>query len=294
MKDPFGVLVVDKPVGPTSHKVVSIVRKGTRARKVGHTGTLDPRASGVLVLCLGAATRLSEYLAEGRKEYEAVVRFGIVTDTYDADGRVLETTDRVPSLEEIKSVLPEFEGQVDQTPPVYSAIRVKGKRAYELARSGEDVEMESRPVDIYALEALTYQPPDFLLRVECSSGTYIRSLAHDLGQRLSAGAHLAALRRSRSGHFGLEQAVALSELERGFNDGSWREHLIPAAESLPDFPKVRIASDQVSLVRNGHSIPADGEAEGLARGITPNGTLAAILEAVSDGEIWHPVKVFLP
>lgn len=288
----FGLLIVDKPVGPTSHSVVNVVRRGTGVRKVGHAGTLDPRASGVLVLCLGAATRLSEYLSASRKGYEAVVRFGQATDTYDADGQVVLDTGRSPSLEEIEACLGDFEGEQVQVPPAYSAIKLQGRRAYELARAGEDVELAPRQVTIHSIRITGYQPPDLALEVDCSAGTYIRSLAQDLGERLGTGAHLVALRRTRSGCFGLEDAVGMADLEAAFKRGGWEQYVRPAADALPELPMVRIDADALELIRNGRPLPANA-AEGMARAVDPEGNLVAILEAAPGADTWQPRKVFI-
>lgn len=289
----FGFFIVDKPVGPTSHNIVTLVRRGTGVRKVGHAGTLDPRASGVLILCLGPATRLSEYLSTSSKRYEAVVRFGTATQTYDAEGPVLRQTEAVPTLEEIQAVLPEFRGEIEQVPPPFSAIKVRGKKAYELARAGQDVQLEPRTVTIHLLRILEYQPPDLLLDVECTAGTYIRSLAHDLGARVSTGAYLASLRRTRAGPFSLEDAVPLPKLEVGFLTNKWTRYLISAVEALPDFPMVKVEGDNLELIRFGRRIPAEPGSSGMARAIGPDGELIAVLEIVEEGKKWHPRKVFL-
>ncbi len=292
MKD-FGLLVVDKPVGPTSHHVVNVVRRGTGIRKVGHAGTLDPRASGVLVLCLGAATRLSEYLSTATKRYDAVVRFGGKTDTYDADGRLVLETGEAPDLDQISAVLPDFRGEIQQLPPPFSAIKVKGKKAYELARQGQEVELAARTVRISRLEILDYAAPDLSLSIECSAGTYVRSLANDLGERLKTGAYLAALKRTKAGPFTLEDAVPLAKLEVGFMTDKWRQYIRPAADGLPDFPTVRVDDSQMNLLRNGHRIPAESGAKGMARALGPDGELVAILEALEAEKLWHPRKVFV-
>lgn len=289
----FGLLVVDKPVGPTSHDVVARVRKGTGIRKVGHTGTLDPRASGVLVLCLGQATRLSEYLVSSDKEYRALIRFGSTTDTYDSEGSPIETTGRSPSLGELRSALVQFEGQQEQTPPRYSAVKVAGKRAYQRARAGQEVEIEPRMVEVYSIDVMSYEPPDLELYVHCSSGTYLRSLAHDLGQVVATGAFLADLRRTRAGQFTIERAVSLEELETMFQSGDWSSLLVPAAQALPEFPAVNLDRIGLEAIRNGRPIPSDGKAEGLARAIAPDGELAAVLRGSADGSLWKPSKVFL-
>ncbi|HEY44153.1 MAG TPA: tRNA pseudouridine(55) synthase TruB [Anaerolineae bacterium] len=292
MKD-FGLIIVDKPVGPTSHKIVSLVRRGTGVSKVGHAGTLDPRASGVLILCLGPATRLSEYLSTSSKCYEAVVRFGATTQTYDAEGPVVRRSENVPRLEEIQLVLPEFRGEIEQVPPPYSAIKVQGEKAYKLARSGKEVQLDPRMVTINHLEVLKYNPPDLVLDIECTAGTYIRSLAHDLGERISTGAHLANLRRTKAGPFSLEDAIPLPKLEVGFLTNKWERYLRPAADALPDLPIVEVEGEDLERIRNGRRIQAGMGSSGTARAIGPNGDLVAILEVVEGGEKWHPRKVFL-
>ncbi len=289
----FGIIVVDKPVGPTSHQVVSVVRQGTGVRKVGHAGTLDPRASGVLILCLGAATRLSEYLSTSEKRYDAVIRLGESTETYDTEGTLIGTSENLPTLEQIRKVLPEFRGEIEQVPPPYSAIKVDGKRAYDLARAGVSVDLDSREVTIGQLEIKRYDPPDLTVSVECSAGTYIRSLAHDIGNRLGVGGHLAALRRTMSGVFSLSDAVPLAELSHGLEAGTWEQYIHPAADALPDMPLVEISRENQELVRHGHRIPAQEGATGMARGVDEQGGLIAILEATDDGAEWHPRKVFI-
>ena len=295
----FGLLVVDKPVGPTSHQIVHIVRKGTGIRKVGHAGTLDPRASGVLVLCLGAATRLSEYLSASSKGYQAVVRFGEATSTFDSDGEVVSAGGEIPPLDSIEQALKGFRGRIEQAPPPFSAVKIQGKKAYQLARRGEPPVLAPRPIEIHKLEIVEYDPPDLSLEVLCAAGTYIRTLAHDLGRTLGSGAHLRALRRTSSGHFRLEEAVPLSTLESAFTGGpdtvpSWRVYLRPATEALRDMPMVRLEPAEVERLRNGGGIPSQGPSHGLAQGLDVDGELIAILEAAPDGRSWHPHKVFIP
>jgi tRNA pseudouridine55 synthase len=292
MKD-FGLLIVDKPIGPTSHKIVSIVRNGTGIRKVGHAGTLDPRASGVLVLCLGSATRLSEYLSNSSKCYHAVITFGSSTRTYDADGEITRHTGQVPDLEVITKALQDFIGEIQQVPPPYSAIKVQGKKAYELARRGQEPDLEPRRVIIESLDVAGFNPPELTLQVECSAGTYIRSLAHDLGEKLSTGAHLSGLRRTRAGPFTLQDTVSFSILEESLSTGEWQDYIRPAADALPDLPEVNVDDRGLALLRNGHRLEAEAPSSGLARAIGPDGELVAILEAVTDGREWHPRKVFL-
>lgn len=292
MKD-FGLLIVDKPVGPTSHQVVGMVRKGTGIRKVGHAGTLDPRASGVLVLCLGAATRLSEYLSSTTKEYEAIVRFGVSTRTFDGDGEITRRTGRAPTRREIETCLPAFRGEIEQQPPPFSAIKVQGRKAYELARAGDDPELAPRTVTISRLELRSYQAPDLALKIECSAGTYIRSLAHDLGEQLGTGAHLAGLRRTRAGPFQLEQATPWPMLEVGMMTDKWERYVLPATEALPDLTAIVVPPQSVEAIRFGHPIPTSSPAAGMAKAVDGDGELIAILEAVDEGSMWHPRKVFL-
>lgn len=285
-------MVVDKPEGPTSHAVVSIVRRGTGVQKVGHAGTLDPRASGVLVLCLGPATRLSEYLSNSTKLYEARIRFGESTETYDAEGETTSSTGEVPTEAQLEAALEMFRGEIRQIPPPYSAIKLQGRKAYELAREGKPVELEARNVTVYELTTLQYEPPELTVRVECSAGTYIRSLAHDLGETLSTGAHLAALRRLRAGPFGLEDAVTLEALERGMGQGEWQGWLRPASDALPDLPIVTVREPEQERIRNGLRIPSEDGSVGMARALAPDGQLVAILVSAADGQEWQPRKVF--
>jgi tRNA pseudouridine55 synthase len=292
MKD-FGLILVDKPLGPTSHRVVHRVRQGTGIRKVGHAGTLDPRASGLLVLCLGAATRLSEYISTSSKCYEAVVRFGATTRTYDGDGEVVRRSTEIPSREQVDAALQAFTGEIQQVPPPFSAVKVAGQRAYDLARSGKEVDLGPRSVTIYALRVSDFQPPDLALEIECSAGTYIRSLAYDLGERLGCGGYLGALRRTKAGPFSLSQAVTLDRLEHAFLDGTWASFVHPPMEALPEFARLQLDAEQADRIRLGHSVAAALGSQGLACALDPQGELIAILEATNDGQEWHPRKVFL-
>ena len=291
-----GVLVVDKPVGMTSHDVVQIIRRGTGIRRAGHTGTLDPRASGVLVVLIGPAVRLSEFVSAADKRYQATLRLGTSTDTYDAEGRVTQYTD-VSSIteEQFTDIIQDYEGEIEQTPPPYSAVKVKGKKAYEHARKGEQVEIEPRKINVYSLELLEWAPPEAVLDVYCSSGTYVRSLANDLGNDLGTGAYLIGLRRTKSGSFTLRDAVPLRQLQDAFLAGEWYRHLIPAAEALSDWPSIELNAEQVEKVRFGHRIPAEPDPEtrdGLIRSITEQGDLVALLQYVEEDQAWQPKKVF--
>ncbi len=293
-----GVLVVDKPVGMTSHDVVESIRRGTGIRRAGHTGTLDPRASGVLVVLIGPAVRLSEYVSASDKRYQAIIRLGSSTDTFDANGRFLRTNQPVNvTQEEFERILKTFEGEIEQTPPPYSAVKVGGRRAYDMARRGEEVTLAPRKIHVYHLEVLEWAPPEVVIDVHCSSGTYVRSLANDIGNALGTGAYLVGLRRTKSGRFTLRDAVPLRKLQEAFQAGTWYQYLIPAAEALADWPAVELNPDEVEEVRHGHRVKAAVGAPQppMVRGISTAGELIALMVPAigEDGSPeWQPKKVF--
>jgi tRNA pseudouridine55 synthase len=288
-----GVLVVDKPVGLTSHDVVQIIRRGTNIRRAGHTGTLDPRASGVLVVLIGPAVRLSEYVSASDKRYQATVHLGSTTDTFDAEGRITSSASvENISEEQFEDALQQFIGEIQQVPPPYSAVKVQGRKAYERAREGEEIELEPRTIHVYSLELLEWNPPEAVIDVFCSSGTYVRSLANDLGTALGCGAHLVGLRRTKSGRFTLRDAVSLRRLQESFHVGDWYKYLIPAAEALGDWEMVELDGDQVELIRHGHRVPAEPGSTGWVRGISQQGDLVALLELDEATNEWQPRKVF--
>lgn len=249
-----GLLVVNKPSGITSHDVVEKVRKLTGLDKIGHTGTLDPLATGVLVLCLGKATRLAHFLQQDKKEYLVRVTLGLVTDSQDITGRPLTKTPCQINQPQVKKVLPEFKGKIKQVPPMASAIKVKGKPLYKLARQGKQVSSCPRKVEIYALELLEFNAepePNFLLRVSCSKGTYMRTLAHGIGEKLNCGGCLSALKRTRCGDFALDQAKSLPEIEDLCQKKALRQALIPLSRVLPSWPALRIKERFQSKVAQG-------------------------------------------
>jgi len=293
-----GVLVIDKPVGMTSHDVVQAVRNGTNLRRAGHTGTLDPRASGVLVILVGPAVRLSEYVSASDKRYQAIIRLGSSTDTFDADGKFTRSDQPVNVTEaQFEEVLKTFIGEIEQTPPPYSAVKLQGRKAYEMAREGEEVEIAPRKIMVHHLEVLEWAPPEVVIDVHCSSGTYVRSLANDLGVQLGCGAYLVGLRRTKSGRFSLRDATPLRKLQESFNAGNWYQYLIPAAEALGDWPAIELSPDEVEGVRHGHRVKSVGEAElgSRVRGVSTQGELVALMELVTgeDGSPeWQPKKVF--
>jgi tRNA pseudouridine55 synthase len=273
---------------------VSAVRHGANLRRVGHAGTLDPLARGVLILAIGQATRLTEYLLTSDKEYIADLVLGVTTDTYDAEGEVVSRQPVPVCLDraEVEDVLPRFLGEISQVPPVYSALKVRGKPAYARVRAGEEVNLEARRITIHEIRLLSFDPPQLKLAVTCSAGTYIRSLAHDLGQVLGIGAMLGGLIRTASGRFRLEDSVTLEDLASGFADGSWRGHLLPAGFALAEMPQVVLDDGQVENIRHGRAIPANIEKVGMACGIKPDGRFIAILSADPENQVWQPKKVF--
>lgn len=288
-----GVFVIDKPVGISSHDVVQIVRRGTGIRRAGHTGTLDPRASGVLVVLLGPAVRLSEFVSASDKSYQATIRLGASTNTFDDEGEIIKTMPFEDITEEkFNEILQQFVGEIEQIPPVHSAIKVKGRPAYELAREGEEVNLEPRKIRVYSLEVLEWNPPEVVVDVQCSSGTYVRSLANDLGEALGTGAYLVGLRRTKSGQFTLRNAVPLRRLQEAFLTGDWYKYLIPASEALSDWPTLELNADEVDLIIHGHRIPAKPGAKGLARAISQQGDLVALVEVDEETNEWQPRKVF--
>lgn len=287
-----GLLVIDKPTGPTSHDIVNIVRRGTQIRKVGHTGTLDPYASGVLLILLGSATRLAEYLLEVDKEYLATIRFGAATSTFDAAGRITATRPFTFREETLAAKMQTFIGERLQVPPVYSAIKIGGRKAYDMARAGEDVEMAPRKVHIYELALLRWESPNAVVRVRCSRGTYIRSIAHDIGEAMGSHAHLVTLRRIRLGPFSVEHATLLDELKRRFLEGTWEKIAMPASAILEGWPTVQLTAEEADKLRNGIAIPAPEGTTGRARAIAPEGELLAVLEVDPKAGTWQPRKVF--
>ena len=290
-----GALVVDKPTGMTSHDVVQAIRNGTGIRRAGHTGTLDPRASGVLVVLLGPAVRLSEYVSASDKRYQAIVRMGASTDTFDADGKFTRRSDAPINVTEgqFEEALKKFIGHIEQTPPPYSAVKVQGRKAYEMAREGEEVDLAPRTIDVYHLEVLEWAPPEVVIDVHCSSGTYVRSLANDLGDLLGCGAYLVGLRRTKSGRFSLRDATPLRKLQEAFHAGNWAQYLIPAAEALADWPAIELDPDQVDAIKHGHRIPAAEDAKpGMVRAVSMAGELVALMELEEETRQWRPKKVF--
>jgi tRNA pseudouridine55 synthase len=281
-----GLLIIDKPEGLTSHDVVGCVRRALHTKRVGHTGTLDPFATGVLVLLIGKATRLAQFLDEDEKEYEAVIQFGFETDTGDKTGKpkTENPSVNVADLLELERVLPEFIGEIEQVPPMYSAKKQAGKKLYELARQGKEVERKPVKITIKELEMLggDSQNPSLTvhIRVLCSSGTYIRTLAEDIGRRIGIGAHLTELRRTRAGKFGLDQSVELDALDAATTK------LLPIEEAVSHLRNFVLSDDRVEKTRNGMTTRTNGDyfsANEVVRMMDDKGNLIAI--GVNEEEI---------
>jgi tRNA pseudouridine55 synthase len=298
---PMGFLVVDKPVGWTSHDVVDAARRWLGTRRVGHLGTLDPLATGVLPLAIREATKLVPFVASGEKVYVGTIRLGVSTETYDGEGRVTREHDGpLPSEAAVRHALGAFVGEIDQVPPMYSSVKRHGVPLYRLARRGEEVERAPRRVRIQELRMHHYAPPEIGIEVICSPGTYVRTLAHDLGEQLGCGAHLSGLRRTRSHPFELAQALAPEECEARAAAGSLEAALVPPDVAL-GLPRVRLTATQARRVANGGDLPvaeARGELErgplpkpgDRASALSPDGSLVAVMELRPDRKL-HPLRV---
>ncbi len=250
-----GVLNVLKPPGMTSFDVVSAIRRilGTGSPPAGHTGTLDPFAAGVLPVCTGRATKAVEYLTGSDKKYRAEITPGIVTDTYDSTGRIIAQNDARYSVEDMADVLFSLKGELMQTPPMYSAVKVEGKRLYELARKGVEVDRPPRRVFIYEITLVDFRRGRLLIDVKCSKGTYIRSLCHEFGERLGCGAHLSFLVRTASGRFDINESLTFDEIDSSFKGGRIKD-IIKPVDSVLDFPAVRLDNARLNTLRNGMKV----------------------------------------
>jgi tRNA pseudouridine55 synthase len=286
----MGFFNVDKPQGPTSHDVVQQIRTLTGVRKVGHAGTLDPLATGVLIILVGRATRLARFVTGLRKRYRAVVRLGEITPTYDAESDVMVRRPVDVKRSEVAAALEQFRGEITQLPPIYSAIKMQGKPLYKLAREGKQVKPKPRQVAIYTLEMSAWIPPDVLLDVSCSSGTYIRSLAYDLGEALGCGAHLRDLTRLSVGAFRLEESYRLSSLKALAREDRLKTALRPPREALT-FPAVSLNSEQTAYAFHGRvlTLPDAPQVERL-QAHDPEGRLVAVLIPL-EGNDWRPELV---
>lgn len=288
-----GILNIHKAVGMTSHDVVGRVRKLLKQKRVGHAGTLDPAASGVLPICVGQGTRVAEYLSESGKAYQAEITFGIVTDTYDAEGDVVRQAPVTLTREDIEAILPSFLGLQMQTPPRYSAIKIQGQPAYKRTRAGEELVLEPRPIHLYALDILNWQSPRLTLAIECSKGTYIRSLAYDLGERLGCGAYLSALVRTRSGPFELAQSSTLEQLAEAIELNTITNLLFPPDYALKQYPAIHLNETTTARVLHGNAFDGEQLSNNMARVYDDKGRFLAIAMWNEQGQIWQPEKVFV-
>lgn len=286
-----GILNIDKPQWLSSHDVVARVRRICGTRKVGHAGTLDPLATGVLLVCVGRATRLSEYLMGQQKTYTATVLLGQTTNTYDAEGEVAEERPFAHiSQSAIEESLDSFRGPIEQVPPIYSAIKVNGQPMYKLARQGKEVERKPRPVSIYELDLLDWTPPFLQLHIVCSTGTYIRSLAHDIGEMLDCGGHITVLRRTAVGDFNIADAVSLETLQ---SDG-WESSCLPSDQAVTNLLRVDASEAETAALLLGQQIPCATEQleDSLARVYDETGQFFGILQYKEN--VWQPKKMFPP
>jgi tRNA pseudouridine55 synthase len=295
-----GILNINKSVGRTSFSVVAAVKKLCRERHVGHTGTLDPMAEGVLPVCLGRATRVAEYLLDSKKAYRAVVEFGMETDTGDAEGKMISHGD-VSGLnrEKVLSVLGDFRGRIMQTPPMYSALKHNGRPLYKYAREGIVIERKSRIADIFNLEILSWDTPVVVLDITCSHGTYIRSLAVDLGRTLGCGAYLKSLKRLRCGPFDISAALTLDALEEAVQRGDWQAFLFPVDSVLQDWPVLNAGAEMADAIRHGRPVvypeivSGGGLSRDLCRAYSLDGSFLGVLRFNSETGEWQPKKIFL-
>jgi tRNA pseudouridine55 synthase len=291
-----GILNLDKPRGRTSFGVVALVSRLSGERRVGHAGTLDPEATGVLPVCLGQGTRLVEFLAGANKVYRAEIELGISTDTYDAAGKVTWRGDASSlTREQVESAVASFIGFIDQTPPKYSAIKHQGIPLYRWARAGVEVPRKARRVEIYRLDVVDWQLPLLTVEVECSKGTYIRSLAHDLGQKLECGAHLRNLARLKSGPFFISDAITISRLEEAFRQGHWSELIYPMDKAVLHLPSVTVSDENERAIMNGRPLAlglANDTSGQLLRAYSFDGRFIALLRYDEQRGYWRPEKVF--
>lgn len=283
----FGVLNIYKPAGITSHDVVSVLRKITKIKQIGHTGTLDPFAEGVLPVCIGKATRLIEYL-DDEKAYIGTIQLGKSTTTYDTEGDIVKTSNKKVSLQDIESVLKNFIGEIEQFPPIYSAIKINGKKLYEYARAGESVDIQPRKVNIKDFKITSWNPETMQLElyIECSKGTYIRSLANDIGESLEVYGHLIKLVRAKAGCFELKNAIKLENITTADDVSA---NLINPLECL-NYPVYSVNNDEYQLIANGNPIKTTYDSKTI---ILTNNENRIIAVGETKNNIIKPIKVFI-
>lgn len=292
-----GVIVICKEKGFTSHDVVAKLRGILHMKKIGHTGTLDPDAEGVLPVALGKATRLVDMITDKEKTYEAVMRLGVVTDTQDMSGTVLsQTTELSVTEEEICTVVSSFVGDYMQVPPMYSALKVNGKKLYELAREGKTVERKPRPVHFYEIEILDISFPLVRFRVTCSKGTYIRTLCHDIGEKLGCGAAMESLLRTKVGRFTLDDAITLAQTEEAVQEGTIESKILGIEEILAEYPRVCCTKEGDRLLANGNplvqALVDAQEKKGWIRMCSSEGSFSGVYQWDEKRNRYFPVKMF--
>ncbi len=315
-----GIVNVYKEAGYTSHDVVARLRGIFKQKKIGHTGTLDPDAVGVLPVCLGNGTRLCDMLTDRHKEYEARMRLGIVTDTQDISGKILEERQVCAQPDQVREAILSFQGEYMQVPPMYSALKVGGRKLYELARAGKEVERIPRPVTLYSVEILKEEHPEYVFRAECSKGTYIRTLCHDIGQKLGDGAAMVSLERTRVGEFKAEEAYQIKELEELAEIGELSRAVVPVEKMFENLPVLTVKEEAFKLLKNGNQLreedfvqdlrkelenapgqgtdgddgrDADTKEELQYRVHSPLGVFCGIYQYVKMRRVFVPVKMFL-
>ena len=291
-----GILNVNKPSGCTSFSIVALVRRLAGEKRVGHAGTLDPAATGVLPICLGQATRITEYLHDCTKEYIALIEFGTTTDTFDREGKVTCRKDTAPvTFQLIEKSLISFQGTIEQVPPAYSAIKIKGRQSYELAREGIPVSHQPRKVKIDLIEILGFENPCLKIKIRCSKGTYIRSLANDLGEMLGCGAYLKDLVRTAYGPFTLDSSISVDDIRTALAEGNFDRLLYPVDYPLQQWNS-QVATDEASReIVQGHDMQfddMDAIKNHRLRVYSPEKKLLAIMKFVPETLLWHPEKVF--
>ena len=297
----FGILNINKPTGWSSFQAVSFVRSYTGLRRVGHAGTLDPLATGVLLVCLGQAVKISRHLMELPKKYRTQITLGRATDTYDAAGRTVKEGDAsFVSEAQLLRELSGFVGDILQVPPPYSAVKHGGRRSYRYARAGRPIALAPRRASIHTIHLVTYEPPSLTIEIACSKGTYVRSIAHELGQKLGCGAYVSDLVRVGIGPFTIDGAISADELSRAFKASDWRRLLLPIDAGLGHLPVVTLDTDDAHHVLHGRSVtisartlPApNGQSPNLWRGYGPDGALLSLLQLDGKKMAWQPKTVF--
>ncbi|MBM3940805.1 MAG: tRNA pseudouridine(55) synthase TruB [SAR202 cluster bacterium] len=293
-----GIINLDKPVDATSMDMVRLAKRVTKVKHVGHAGTLDPIASGVLPICFGQATRLMEHMVGGRKVYRAGITLGVSTDTYDAQGKPVRTADPAGvTRDQVEALLPRFVGKIMQRPPMYSALKHDGQRLYDLARDGVEVERDEREVVVYRLALVDWAPPLFTIEAECGRGFYVRTLAHDLGEALGCGAHMSSLVRTRAGHFAIEDSITPDRLEAAGADGSWEDLLVPPDAAVLDMEALVVESAAERHLRNGQAATLRNTSMYVQhleprRAYSHDGRFLGIIRFNRPVNQWQPEKMF--